>query len=395
MGSRAWAANLQTAARAAWNRGGWVRGPAWDGFWILNALWLAPAAWMLARGYDDPVKSPLDSWYLMVSLLFWIGHRISSTYLAYCTTAYRPLLRTQRARFVWVPIGIAVATFAVLLPGDNALPWSWADRLMFLVILDYGLITYHFASQHFGLLTLYRVRAGQGSGMGSRRLDRAYALGVGGLMIFVAELGAGTVFFQDRWVNPFIDPKWLESVYGELQIVGTTLVVLFTGWMLYREAIAKRPSIPRALYLIGVAIMVVAAFYLNPFVFVAIWTTQHWMAAVGLTTVVAKEAPPADTSTWYRTWHAVSRRPVMLALFLIAMSAVLLPVMEVEALHDAGQGYAERLVPAVAAWLANAAWVPVLVAFGFTTAFLHYALDRAVFRLSDTEVRKAASGLFR
>ncbi len=52
-------------------------------------------------------------------------------------------------------------------------------------------------------------------------------------------------------------------------------------------------------------------------------------------------------------------------------------------------------MPVLANWLANAAWVGVLVAFGFTTAFLHYALDRAVFRLSDTEVRKAADGLFR
>ncbi len=86
---------------------------------------------------------------------------------------------------------------------------------------------------------------------------------------------------------------------------------------------------------------------------------------------------------------------MILALFLIVVSAVLLPVLEVEALHEAGPGYAQRLVPVVADWLVNAAWVPVLVAFGFATAFLHYALDRAVFRLSDTEVRKAAGGLFR
>lgn len=350
---------------------------------------------MLARGYDNPASSPLDSCYLVLTLFFWVGHRFSSTYLAYCTTAYRPLLRTQRTRIVWVPIGIAVATFAVLLPGDDALPWSWADRLMVLVILDYGLITYHFASQHFGLLTLYRVRAGQERSKGTRRLDRAYALGVGGLMIFVAELGAGAVFFQDHWVNPFIDPKWLESVYGEMQIGGTTLVVLFTGWMLYREAIAKRPSMPRALYLIGMAVMVVAAFFLDPFVFIAIWTTQHWMAAVGLTTVVANEDPPAGPSPWFRTWHAVSRRPWVLTLFLIAVSAILLPVMEVEALHEAGPGYAKRLVPVVANWLANSAWMPALVAVGFVTAFLHYALDRAVFRFSDAEVRKAAGGLFR
>ena len=69
-----------------------------------------------------------------------------------------------------------------------------------------------------------------------------------------------------------------------------------------------------------------------------------------------------DVSRWYRTWHAVSRRPVLLAGFLILVSAVLLPVMEVEALYEAGPGYAERLVPAVAQWLANTAWVPSFTA---------------------------------
>ncbi|NIO12220.1 MAG: hypothetical protein GTO40_31065 [Deltaproteobacteria bacterium] len=332
---------------------------------------------------------------MVATVLFWIGHRVSSAYLAYCTTAYRPLLRTQRIRFIWVPIGIAVTTFAVLLPGDDALPWSWADRLMFLVILDYGLITYHFASQHFGVLSLYRVRAGRETSRGGRRLDRIYALGVGGVMIFVAELGAGTVFFQDRWINPLIDPKWLESVYGELQLTGTVLVVLFTGWMLFREAVARRPSVPRTLYLVGMALMVVAAFYLNPFIFVAIWTTQHWLVAIGLTTRVAKDDPPAGPSLWYRTWHRVNRRPVMPVLLLMAISAIMLPVMEVEALHETGAGYAERIVPLVAKWLANESWLSVLVAFGFTTAFLHYALDRAVFRLSNSAVREAARGLFR
>ena len=37
--------------------------------------------------------------------------------------------------------------------------------------------------------------------------------------------------------------------------------------------------------------------------------------------------------------------------------------------------------------------VPALIALGFVTAFLHYTLDRAVFRLSDKEVRRAAHNL--
>ncbi len=35
------------------------------------------------------------------------------------------------------------------------------------------------------------------------------------------------------------------------------------------------------------------------------------------------------------------------------------------------------------------------MAIGFVTAFLHYTLDRAVFRFINAEVRKAAGGSFR
>jgi hypothetical protein len=50
----------------------WVRGPIWDGFWMLSALWLA-------HGYSDPESSPLDLFYFALTALFWIGHRLCST----------------------------------------------------------------------------------------------------------------------------------------------------------------------------------------------------------------------------------------------------------------------------------------------------------------------------
>ena len=76
----------------------WVRGPAWDGFWMMSALWLAPIVIWLAHGYSDPESSPLDLLYFGLTALFWLGHRFCSTYLAYCTEAYRPLLRSQPIR---------------------------------------------------------------------------------------------------------------------------------------------------------------------------------------------------------------------------------------------------------------------------------------------------------
>jgi len=39
--------------------------------------------------------------------------------------------------------------------------------------------------------------------------------------------------------------------------------------------------------------------------------------------------------------------------------------------------------------------VPVLLALGFSTGFIHYLLDRAAFRFSSPEVRLAGRGLLR
>src|ERR1700750_3000205 len=37
-----------------------IRGPIWDGFWMMSALWLAPIVLWLANGWADPESSPLD-----------------------------------------------------------------------------------------------------------------------------------------------------------------------------------------------------------------------------------------------------------------------------------------------------------------------------------------------
>lgn len=89
---------------------------------MLSALWLVPLVLWLASGRADAARSPVDTRYFAVTALFWISHRIGSTWLAYCTTAYRPLLRSSPVRFVVVPAVVAAACFGLLLPADGALP---------------------------------------------------------------------------------------------------------------------------------------------------------------------------------------------------------------------------------------------------------------------------------
>jgi len=385
---------LSRPTRGGEARTPWVRGLAWDAFWLQSALWLAPLALLLAHGHEDPSESPLDLLVFGLTALFWLSHRFGSTWLAYATTAYRPLLRAEPARFFIVPIAIAAACFAILLPGNDALPFTRPERVMALATVDFVLVTYHFAAQHFGVLSLYRVHSGRAADAWTRRLDRLFALGVGGALVVVVEVVGETNLFQELWVGPWLDPKWLAEASGMLRVAATALVVAMTLVLLAAEARAPKVSLPRVLYAVGVAVMVGGGLHTDrPFLFVAVWAAQHWLAATALATRVACAEPAPPGSHVWRALHAVNRRPWALLLVLGLLSVLLLPVMEIEALKSGGTYYGDRIFGALAIALRTSEWVPALLALGFTTGFLHYWLDRAVYRLSRPAVRIAARGL--
>jgi hypothetical protein len=373
----------------------WIRSPSWDLVWVLNALWLAPLVLLLARGEDDARAGPVDGLFFLLTVTLWLGHRFSSTWLAYATPAYRPLLATQPLRFVVAPLAIAAACFAVLLAPERVLPLPLVERVVWLTILDYVLVSYHFAAQHFGLLSLYRSRSGRAADAATRRLDRGFALVVGGGCVVLAEALAGQVAFQYRWIDAWVGVDWAERFATALRDGGIAVTGGLTVLMLGVELRAPRPSLPRMAYVLGVSGMVLVSFLApDPFLFVVVWNVQHWTAAMGLTSLVAAGGAPAPATSWQRVLAPVNRRGWAVLLVLVLVSLLLLPVMEVEAAPD-GDTYADRVFGDAALWLRTAPFVPVLLALGFATGFIHYVLDRAAFRFSSPEVRQAARGLLR
>jgi hypothetical protein len=372
----------------------WVRGPVWDGVWMLSALWLVPLVLWLAHGYSDPESSPLDIFYFGLTALFWIGHRLSTTWLAYCTEAYRPLLRNQPVRFVVFPLLVTVACFAVFLPADAAFPWTREERVVGMAILDYAFVTYHFAAQHFGALSLYRTRAERVGCALTRRFDRIFALGVGGALVFLADILAGSVAYQDLWIDRWLIPAWLASEQEAIREVAMLVLVVVTALMLVAEVRATRRSLPRVLYILGLAAMVAIA--LRPrslFLYVVIWSSQHWILATGLGSQTPSGEPAPASGIVRRIFHGLNARPWAILLVLVGSSVLLLPFFEVEANQQGGTYYGDRIFGAVAAGLRTSSWVPALVAAGFATGFVHYLLDRSVYRMSDPRVRSAACGL--
>ena len=373
----------------------WIKSPAWDLVWILNTLWLVPLVLLLGWGHDDIRASPADTLFFVLAVPLWFGHRVSSAWLAYATPAYHALLATQRLRFVVAPLAIAVACFAVLLAPESVLPMPLAERVVWLAILDYLLVSYHFAAQHFGLLSLYRARAGRASDASTRRLDRWFALLVGGGFVVLANALAGSIAFQDRWIDPLLGAGVSDTFVRTLRDGSSIFVVIMTALVLQVELRSRRPSVPRVAYVLGVSAMVLFGLLaLDPFVFIVLWSVQHWSAAMGLTSLAASGGPQTCRARWQRLFAPINRHGWAVLLMLAVVSTLLLPVLEVEAVSDE-YAFADRIFGQAALWLRSSPFVPALLALGFATSFIHYVLDRAAFRFSSPDVRRAARGLLR
>src|SRR5262249_59831761 len=94
-----------------------------------------------------------------------------------------------------------------------------------------------------------------------------------------------------------------------------------------------------------------------------------------------------------RCLHRLNVRPWAVVLFLMLLSLVFLPIFEVEANRGIDTYYGDRIFGSLAVQLRTSTWLPGLLALGFATGFIHYLLDRSVYRMSDPQVRAAASGL--
>jgi hypothetical protein len=274
----------------------------------------------------------------------------------------------QPIRFVALPLLITAGCFALFLPADSVLPWTREERLIGLAIIDYACVTYHFAAQHFGALSLYRSRAERSWCIQTRRLDRFFALTAGGVLVFVADILAGAVAYQDQWIDRWLVPTWIVSAQNGIR--GSATVVLFTvtAVMLFAEARASRWSLPRVLYIIGIAVMVgIALCPRSLFLFLVIWTSQHWILATGLAsqTPCAERAPTSGVVR--RVLHTLNLRPWAVVLLLMLLSFVLLPLFEVEANRETGTYYGDWIFGAFATQLRTSTWVTALLALGFAT----------------------------
>src|SRR4029453_5909762 len=187
-------------------------------------------------------------------------------------------------------------------------------------------------------------------------------------MVFLPTSVPGAVAYQDHWIDRWSFAAWIVSEQNGIRDGAILALFIATAVMLFAEARAPRWSLPRVLYIIGIAVMVGLA--LRPrslFLFLVIWTSQHWILATGLGSQTPRAEPTPTSGVVRGVLHGLNIRPWAVVLILMVVSVALLPLFEVEANQETGTYYGDRIFGAIAPQLRPSPWVPALLALGFAT----------------------------
>ena len=78
--------------------------------------------------------------------------------------------------------------------------------------------------------------------------------------MFLADILAGAVAYQEEWIDRWLFPQWMVSAQDQIRVGALVLLLIVTAAALFMEVRNEQWSLPRVMYIVGIAIMVGIAF---------------------------------------------------------------------------------------------------------------------------------------
>ena len=366
-------------------QGPWLRSAGWDGFWMLSGLWLLP---LLA--VSAVVPGALKSGLIVASLLLWLSHRFATTYSAFCTPAYRNLVSEQRRRFLWLPGVIILLTFGFVYAPRTLVPIDSWGKIQVLGTLFFLYNAYHFGIQHYGVLSIYRIRTGQSPSGWLKRYEKFFCLVVGSLAVAIAQICHGAEVVGDSIVYPVVPRDVFMSAFALLQVVMPVIIVILAAVFFVGEFRMGQVSLPKVVYAAGLMLQGISAYFLDPIAFLILWGVQHWLVSVALGGHMAQNDTseiPAS-SRWYGFWSRF--KGFWPTVFVLCLASIILSPLFAYAVHPEKIAEGPDFFSFLSPVLAIPAISNLFIALNFSSVFIHFVMDRAIFRFSHPAVRKVS-----
>jgi hypothetical protein len=369
--------------------GQWVSSARWDLFWMFAALWgsaLCAAAWF-AFG-----SARVGAVLIPVGVLVAVCHSWSTTYVVLASPVLRDARRRNRTKFTVVP--------AVVVAGSLALGWAIGvsgglpkqfplTSAQSLWVLYLGLFWvghfWHFGNQDFGVLSIYRAKAGQGS-LRERKIDKAYAVA----MMFVIQ---PAVYLKAVSRSPLSEAVWsfvpvsraavaIAAAWAVAAAVGLTAAVVVY------ELRKDPPSLPKLCYYAVMLSHPVVLYFVHwrlAFFYLVVYFWSHWLIAIGL---VGRIHTNYQRAAGASPGVALLRHATRLGALVLVAGAFYAQFGDYSVFS--GDDYKEVLA---AVWPDWTGVIGLLLGAFLAEQLLHYYCDRCLFRFRDPDVRRAVAPL--
>ena len=294
--------------------------------------------------------------------------------LAWTHDGFRQVARRRLIKFVAVPLAIVAGCTAAAYVSSIFFPGIKFDPVNVALIVDtsepnyylspfymtvwvYTLWNaYHFGMQAFGVMSIYRNKAGIYSPE-QRRIDRIYCCFVTWATIAIPFIPRTAKFMHDMtgWpqqAHPFVD--YIQPTYIATAIAAISIML----WREWRAGLC----LPRLLFILTDGSGMIATFWFGLWGF-AIVSMNHWLVAIGLASHV----------------HANERgrSPNMFAIGLMVAGFVLFCLLFVDLRAVAAGDFSDTALH----------FTLTAVGLRLALGFVHFLYDRWLYKFTDPQVR--------
>ena len=356
---------------------------------MFSALWGSLCLILVASVTGLSVAGPI---LFAANIVIAVTHSWSTTFAVIASPLLAEARKQNRWKFSVVP---AVVFFGAVLLGlavgaTRAFPESapltsgnalWA---LYLALFWVGHF-WHFGNQDFGVLSIYRLKAGQSS-QRRRRVDKAYSA----TMMFVLQ---PLVYLKAVASSPLSEafysyvPVSLEVVTISATVAVAVAAVLTLAVLAYEWSDPDR-SVPKSLYylvMLSHPVVLYLVDYRLGFFYLIAYLWSHWFIAIGLVSRITVNYHQDRGSS---RWQAIFRHVRSLG----AVVAVALVIHLVYGRYDtfSGGSYKSILNAVPPGYEIS---LGLVLGFFLASQLLHYYCDRSLFRFRDPSVRSAVAPL--
>ncbi|MEQ1875125.1 MAG: hypothetical protein ABL958_00670 [Bdellovibrionia bacterium] len=366
----------------------WIHSPAWDSAFVLSGITICALLLALQPlGFHFQIVAVLLASQRLVALT----HSWSTTYIVTASPMFAGLRKAQRDKFLLVPIllflfslilGVVVAKYAMI-SDEGLLTWRSAPYYLYIALFMFGHF-WHFGRQDFGVLSIYRNRAGQNSAR-DRILDERYTQ----IMMYVIQ---PIMYFQIFPKFPFtIIFTWALPLFQIISIAAKVALVaafVLTAAIVINEIRKSNRSAPKLLYYVVMLFHPVLLYYSSALTFIywqVAYLWSHWLIATSLSYRIHSGYLLKNGSTRVQAFvqHAVVIGAVSLIVWWVTSPLADISITQ----RDFIDAY--EILRSMKA--EDYTWVGLFFGFVLGEQLVHYYCDRCLFRFKDPGVRNVVA----